>query len=515
MSGAAGLVVLGVGGGAALAAGGNSSPLNVQTASAAQSLMNQGMSGQSMTSASHTGMPTDPMSGPASSYKTSVNLDAMPAGTVTFQQQGSMLQATIDAFGLTPGSSHIAEITNGRDQAPIDFSQFTASATGQVDATISSLTPVGALSRDASFQVELSTSPDQPIAVAPVNLRSMGYGREMDNAVPLHAIEASSPDRLAGHATLNYDSKAQTLTVRVDATGFVPDTTHAAHIHEGSCMSQGAPILMLPDLQADRHGRVDQTDVIKNLATFTAPANGWYINIHEGSSATILDAQGNPTVQFRPLLCANLPATTHSGFGQGGNGNGQGNPQQGYQPQGNQPMPSRSTSAPSPSSQTPATDPSMMSQPSSPSSPTTDMTPPTTAPSSTAPPAPTTTVPASGNSGTTPATQEKDLNVSFIPNGSLSGTAVVTLQPADNQISVTANLSGFDQSSLSAQIVTDDNDTVVSFSLNAASPGPSFQGTTQLSPSVLKEMGLIPGAYKLRVSVGGNSPQFLLGTLHP
>jgi hypothetical protein len=35
------------------------------------------------------------------------------------------------------------------------------------------------------------------------------------------------------------------------------------------------------------------------------PATGWYLNLHQGNSNNIL-ANGQPTVNFRPLLCADL-----------------------------------------------------------------------------------------------------------------------------------------------------------------------------------------------------------------
>jgi hypothetical protein len=36
------------------------------------------------------------------------------------------------------------------------------------------------------------------------------------------------------------------------------------------------------------------------------PASGWYLNLHQGNSGNILDAAGQPTIFFRPLLCANI-----------------------------------------------------------------------------------------------------------------------------------------------------------------------------------------------------------------
>jgi len=41
------------------------------------------------------------------------------------------------------------------------------------------------------------------------------------------------------------------------------------------------------------------------------PARGWYLNIHQGNSGNIL-SNGQPTIYFRPLLCADI---RHGGGG--------------------------------------------------------------------------------------------------------------------------------------------------------------------------------------------------------
>ena len=237
-----------------------------------------------------------------SNYATSLNLQAMPAGTVSFHHADGKITARISAFGLTPGSSHLAQITSPMLGAPISFGQFTAGPTGQVSTTLSSDRPLRHLPSHAVFQIELTASPGETIAF--VNVGPFATARPLG----LIPVEAAAASPLAGHASLSYDGQTQTLTVRVDATGFMPNTTHAAHVHSGTCEAQGAPIIMLQDLRADANGRIAQTDVMQNVTNFN-PANGLYLNIHEGNSANILDAAGNPTPQFRPLLCANLPAT--------------------------------------------------------------------------------------------------------------------------------------------------------------------------------------------------------------
>jgi hypothetical protein len=62
---------------------------------------------------------------------------------------------------------------------------------------------------------------------------------------------------------------------------------------------------MLMDFTADSTGQiVNQTRTVTGV-TSPIPASGWYLNLHEGNSQNILSG-GQPTIFFRPLLCANL-----------------------------------------------------------------------------------------------------------------------------------------------------------------------------------------------------------------
>ena len=62
---------------------------------------------------------------------------------------------------------------------------------------------------------------------------------------------------------------------------------------------------MLMDFTADGHGNINnETRTIPSSAAPLAPS-GWYLNLHQGNSNNIL-ANGNPTILFRPLLCANI-----------------------------------------------------------------------------------------------------------------------------------------------------------------------------------------------------------------
>ncbi len=107
-----------------------------------------------------------------------------------------------------------------------------------------------------------------------------------------------------GGATLVYNRHRHTLTVTVHAGGVTPGP-HAAHIHLGSCVSQGPVAYMLRDLVANRRGQiVHAVRVLANVMT-PIPAHGWYLNIHQGNSGNIL-SNGQPTIFFRPLLCSDI-----------------------------------------------------------------------------------------------------------------------------------------------------------------------------------------------------------------
>ena len=62
---------------------------------------------------------------------------------------------------------------------------------------------------------------------------------------------------------------------------------------------------MLADLVANRHGRIAHAVRVFTHVTAPVPAHGWYLNIHQGNSGDIL-RNGQPTIFFRPLLCANI-----------------------------------------------------------------------------------------------------------------------------------------------------------------------------------------------------------------
>ncbi len=214
-----------------------------------------------------------------------LNLMQMPTGTVS-RGQGVV---SITMFGLTPGSMHTMTLHGN----PIGT--LTANATGQASASVTAKSIPG-----GSKVMILDAGPGTTV-IAQTGPLGNGNGPHK-----LNAIETGFPQgSLHGHATLVYDPNAKTITVTLNASGLAPGA-HAAHIHLGSCQSQGPVKLVFIDFIADSHGNIhNQTRVVTGVTTVMLN-DGWYLNLHRGNSNDILSKGGQPTIFFRPLLCANI-----------------------------------------------------------------------------------------------------------------------------------------------------------------------------------------------------------------
>jgi hypothetical protein len=235
-----------------------------------------------------------------------LTLHAMPHGSVTFGRgRHHDLTVRVSAYGFTPGSSHAVDLRVPRRHALIRFSTLHVASTGQAHATLRSRF-FGHWPHGSHLVIRMGVT-GSSVARAPIAVtrRLHHPGRRRH---PLIAVEVSprgvSYGTPRGSAALSYSPRRHTLTVVVTASGVTPGP-HAAHIHLGSCQNQGPVKYMLNDLVASRHGRIRHAVTVFTNVTQPIPARGWYLNIHQGNSKNIL-LNGQPTIFFRPLLCANI-----------------------------------------------------------------------------------------------------------------------------------------------------------------------------------------------------------------
>jgi Cu/Zn superoxide dismutase len=233
-----------------------------------------------------------------------VPLTAMPQGTATVgRDSAGAVEAAVSAFGLTPGSSHAVQLVNGAGGVVASFGTLTANGAGDAQATMDS----GYKFTPGAWYVVIRNGtagdpvPAEAIAETPAYLGGTSTYQLIPVEVGSDGTRYGTP---LGSAVVSYDPNAQTISVTVNASGFTPGA-HAAHIHLGSCQSQGAVQYMLMDFTANGNGQILNETRTAAFVTTPLPASGWYLNLHQGTSSTIL-SNGSPTIDFRPLLCGNI-----------------------------------------------------------------------------------------------------------------------------------------------------------------------------------------------------------------
>jgi hypothetical protein len=236
-----------------------------------------------------------------------LSLRPMPHGVVTLGRwRHRRLTVHADVYGLTPGSSHGVDLLIPGRPRPVRFSTLTANSGGRADSTLRS-DFTGRVRPGSRLVIRMGVR-GAGIAKNPIAETGRLYnpGRRTHRLIAVEVGRGgASFGPLHGRATVSYSARRQTLTVTVDAGGLTPGP-HAAHIHLGSCMSQGPVLYMLKDLVANSRGQIRHAVRVFTKVTTPIPAHGWYLNIHQGNSRDILNSKGQPTIYFRPLLCANI-----------------------------------------------------------------------------------------------------------------------------------------------------------------------------------------------------------------
>jgi hypothetical protein len=247
-----------------------------------------------------------PAAGQRTADRDVLRLRPMPAGTVRFGRgRHGRLTVHADMFGLTPGSSHRVDLVRPGRSRVIGFGTLTASGVGRADSTLRTGF-AGRLPRGSRLVIRMGTGHGRVAAEPIARTRRLRHpGRRPHRLIAVEVspggVRYGTP---RGRATISYNASRQTLTVTVTASGVTPGP-HAAHIHLGSCQSQGPVKYMLRDLVASRRGRIVHAVRVFTHVTAPIPASGWYLNIHQGNSGDIL-SNGQPTIFFRPLICANI-----------------------------------------------------------------------------------------------------------------------------------------------------------------------------------------------------------------
>jgi hypothetical protein len=245
-----------------------------------------------------------------------VALAPMPTGTatLTWDAANELVTAAVTMTGFTPGGAHAMHIHPGTcasqtEPPSVPFPDLTADSSGAVHQSVVSKSKAPNGIPQASYlNIHLAPSSGlgspgslgfTPIACADIPAGSAAHG-----PVTLKITAPPEHGRVpSGTATWSYAAATHKLTVEVKATGLPANSSHAVHVHDGSCATQGAVAYGLPDLRTDASGAGTETQTV--TVSGPPPAHGWYVNLHFGPMSQIL-ANGNPTMQFSPVLCGDI-----------------------------------------------------------------------------------------------------------------------------------------------------------------------------------------------------------------
>lgn len=213
------------------------------------------------------------------------------------------LTVTITLTGLAPNSTHPAHIHAGdcsvNGAIIIPLNNVVTNGTGSA----TSMTVIPGIQNgipSSGWYINVHNGPtlgsaDQasPITCGNVHAPVTINGNQASFAALGTAI---SPNQHSFAATV-LTVRNGTLRVIIAAEALDPGSMHAAHIHLGSCESQGKVIFPLNPLVADQDGNAISVTTIPNVQSI--PESGWYINIHR---TTDLSTQTG----FDPIMCGNV-----------------------------------------------------------------------------------------------------------------------------------------------------------------------------------------------------------------
>ena len=242
----------------------------------------------------------------------SATLKHIPTGTadLTWDPSTHDLTVKISLLGLAPSSTHPSHIHTGScaNQGNVIYplQNIVADAHGVASVTtvvknIMNGIPATGWYVNVHNGPGLSTN-DQflPIVCGDVaNANTSTSAMQSVHIMMQSAPPASGGETVSGMAQLTLSGTS--LTIKVTLSGLEPNSMHAAHIHAGSCESQGPVVIPLTTLAADASGNASATTVVNltSLSITAIPATGWYVNIHH---STALSTQTG----FDPIACGNV-----------------------------------------------------------------------------------------------------------------------------------------------------------------------------------------------------------------
>ncbi|HEX7265616.1 MAG TPA: CHRD domain-containing protein [Candidatus Dormibacteraeota bacterium] len=140
------------------------------------------------------------------------------------------------------------------------------------------------------------------ILISVIGLAACGTGSTAATpASPIPSIHFAMIDQngsgVSGTGTVVKADGSFTVTIRL--TKMLVGSSHVSHIHAGRCAAPGGIAFALQQVIADASGSATTASTLP--VTYSLPASGWYVNVHEGPDFT--EPEYAPSIS-----CGDLPA---------------------------------------------------------------------------------------------------------------------------------------------------------------------------------------------------------------
>lgn len=232
-------------------------------------------------------------------------LKSMPLGNamLNWNYTDQMLTIQVMLNGLAPSSTHPVQIVQGscdsQGKTLYPLLNLIADAHGMANGSSKIAVPKGIPEAGWSLNIyngpELSTA-EQSLPLVCGNITNPDTSLRSAQSVQVALVSSPAKGQDAS-GTTQLRIVGHTLTVKMTVIGLEPNSEHMAHIHSGTCLSQGPVVYTLPVIKADASGKATITATFQNVPNI--PANGWYVNVHRG---TDLSTQTG----FDPIACGNV-----------------------------------------------------------------------------------------------------------------------------------------------------------------------------------------------------------------
>lgn len=140
------------------------------------------------------------------------------------------------------------------------------------------------------------TSSPTPVTSSPTPITASPAPVTASPTVLTAKLTPEGGSKVTGTATVT--TTGASFTIRLEAKGLKPTTTHQAQIRAGTCGSNGPIVFPLENMVANGAGDAVGSTWVHH--PYRVPASGWYVEIHQGTTSSGTGAT--------PVACAKLPA---------------------------------------------------------------------------------------------------------------------------------------------------------------------------------------------------------------